>query len=84
MVTKHQKIGPFGLGQRPEGGNKRPQRVADAIRQEISLLLVGKINDPLDARRNKNLPSAATEDIRLRAGTQSRIESLGEGLGAYA
>ncbi|OGQ96819.1 MAG: ribosome-binding factor A [Deltaproteobacteria bacterium RIFOXYD12_FULL_57_12] len=46
MVTKHQKIGPFGLGQRPEGGNKRPQRVADAIRQEISLLLVGKINDP--------------------------------------
>ena len=42
---------------------------ADVLVFEPIGFLVGKVNDTLDTRRNKDLPRAAAKDIRLRAGS---------------
>ena len=44
-------------------------------------LLVGQVNNTLDARRDKNLARPAAEDIGLRAGAQRCIDALDKHLG---
>ncbi len=51
---------------------------------EAVCLLVGEVNDPLDARGDEDLSRAAAEDVGFRAGAQGRVETVGQRVGADA
>ncbi len=84
MMAVHpkNKLYPFG---RETGGQKRPKRVADIIKNEIALLLLSKVKDPRLAQVSI-VSAEVTRDLRKAIiyysvlGDDRQVKDAAEGL----